>query len=210
MADRISLTLQPRATLGKKVKGLRRAGVAPVHLYGRGVAPQALQCQEKELLRALARAGGNSPIVITVEGTGEEHLAFAREIQWDPIKGALFHVDFLRAEADRLVSAEVPIVLTGDSPGARKISGTVVQQLRTVTVEALPLDMPGDINIDLSVMAEPEDVIRAQDIPLPTGTNLITDPEAMVARIELAKVEVVEGAEVTEAPSAEESTQEEG
>ena len=192
MADGITLKLQPRAVVGKKVKNLRRAGIAPVHLYGPGIAPRSLQCQGQELVKVLARAGGNTPISITVEGEQSEYLAFVREVQWDPRKGNLFHVDFLRAEATQRLSAEVPVVLAGESPGAREVFGTVVQLLRSLTVEALPLDMPQDVTADLAWLAQPDSVIRAGDIPLPTGVTLLTNTDAAVARIEVARVEVVE------------------
>ena len=187
MADRITLTLEPRNAIGKKVRSLRRTGIIPVHLYGPGIDSRSLQSPGPELVKVLTQAGGNTPISITVEGETEEHLAFAREIQWDPVRGTLVHVDFLRAEASIRISAEVPILLEGDSPGARTVFGTVVQQIRTVTVEALPLDMPRDITLDLSVMAEPDSVIRVGDISLPSNATLITDPDAMIARIEVAE-----------------------
>ena len=199
MADGITLTLQPRIDLGKKVRRLRRGGIIPVHLYGPGITSQPLQCEGRELIRVLTRAGGNTPISITIEGEVDEHLAFVREIQWNPIKGDLFHVDFLRAEATQRVSVEVPIALTGESPGAREMGGTVVQQLYSLMVEALPLDMPRDIGIDLSTLDQPDSVIRAGDLQLPPGATLVTDPGALIVRIEAARVgEVVEAAPTEE------------
>ena len=181
-SDRLTLELQPRTTFGKKVRSLRRAGIIPVHLYGPGIDPLALQCESRTLIRALAQAGGSTAISITVDG--DEHLAFVREVQWDPVRGALFHVDFLRAEASQPVSAEVSLVLVGDSPGAREVNGTVVQQLRSLTIEALPLDMPQDLSVDLSSLTQPDGIIRAGDVPLPDNNTLLTDPENVVARIE--------------------------
>ena len=194
MADRITITLEPRNIIGKKVRNLRRSGIIPVHLYGPGIEARSLQSQGPDLVRVLTQAGGNTPITITVEGEPAEHLAFAREIQWDPVRGTLVHVDFLRAEVTQRMSADVPVLLEGEAPGAKAIFGTVVQQIRSITVEALPLDMPRDITIDLSVMAEPDSVIRVGDITLPAGATLLTDPEAMVVRIEATRAEDAEGA----------------
>ena len=191
MADRITLKLDTRNTLGKDVKKLRRQGIIPVHLYGPGITPFSLQCDAPELIRALARAGGNTPVTITIEGQQDEHLAFVREIQWDPVKGDLFHVDFLRAEATQLVSAEVPVLLIGESPGARESSGTVVQQLRSVTVSALPFDMPQDLKADLSTLVMATGVIRVRDLDLPPGATVLTDADEVVIRIEAARVEDV-------------------
>jgi large subunit ribosomal protein L25 len=200
VADGIALELQTRDIFGKKVKNLRKAGVIPVHLYGPGMTSRSLQCPGPQLLKTLAQAGRNIPIAITVEGEPDEHLAFVRELQWDPIRGDLYHVDLLRAEATQRVSAEVPVSLVGDSPGARSVGGTVGQMRYAVTVEALPLDMPQVLEADLSTMTEPNSVIRVRDIDLPGDVVLLTDPDEMVARIEVARA--VEE-EVEEAPEEE-------
>ena len=202
MADRITLTLEPRTTTGKKVKRLRQAGIIPVHLYGSGISSRTLQCQRPTLIRVLALAGGNTPITVSVEGDEDEHLAFVREVQWDPIRGDLVHVDFLRTEATQRVSAEVPITLTGDSPGARLANGIVVQQLRSVVVEALPLDMPAELVVDLAMLTEPDGVVRAGDLGMPEDTTLISDADGVVVRIEVAAA--AEGPEVKEEAPAEE------
>jgi large subunit ribosomal protein L25 len=199
VADRITLTLEPRTTTGKKVKRLRQAGTIPVHLYGAGISSRTLQCQRPTLVRVLALAGGNTPVTVTIEGDDDEHLAFVREVQWDPIRGDLVHVDFLRTEATQRVSAEVPITFAGDSPGARLASGIVVQQLRSAVVEALPLDMPAELVVDLSTLTEPDGILRAGDIVMPEDTTLISDADGVVARIEVAAGEVAEAA--VEAPA---------
>ena len=209
MADKITLQLDLRTTLGKKVKKLRREGTVPVHLYGPGIDPRYLQCHGMDLIKALAKAGGNTPLFITIAGEADEHLAFVREVQWDPVHGNLFHVDFLRTEATQLVSAEVPVVLEGDSPGARESGGHVFQQLRSLTVEALPLDMPQALRFDLSSLVETSSVLRAGDCTLPPGTTLLTDPEEVVARVELPRaVEAEAPAEAAAKPEAPEDGQE--
>ena len=191
MTSRSSLTLQTRDMLGKKVRRLRAAGIIPVHLYGSGITSRSLQCGAPELAKLMVQASANTPISITVEGEGEEYLAFVREVRRDPINGNLLHVDFLRAEATRMVSAEVPVILVGESPAAKEVSGTVVQQLRSLTVEALPLEMPQEFTVDLSVLTEPNGIIRAGDIPLPPGATLLSDADGVIARIERARVEEV-------------------
>jgi large subunit ribosomal protein L25 len=184
----IQIELDPRDVIGKKVSRLRKAGIVPVHLYGPGMEPRALQCQASRLIRVLAQAGGATPINITIQGESETHLAFAREIQWDPRRDDLLHVDLLAADVSRPVTAQVPVILIGESPGARLVSGTVMQQLRTIDVQALPLEMPSQIEIDLIVMEDADSVIRVSDLPLPGNTTVLTDSEELVARIELPRV----------------------
>ena len=183
----ISLELSPREVLGKKVKRLRQQGVIPVHLYGPGVDPQPLQCETTKLVDVLVRAGGNTAVTVTVQGGQETHLAFAREIQWDPRRDDILHVDFLAVDASRPVSAQVPITLIGESPGARTAGGTVMQQLRDLNVEALPLEVPRELELDLTMLTEPYGVLRAADIVIPGNVTLLTDPEDVVVRIEVLR-----------------------
>ena len=186
----INLELEPREILGKKVSRLRREGIIPVHLYGAGVESRSLQCQAQRLIQVLSAAGASTPINVTITGEPGAQLAFAREIQWDPKRDDIIHVDLLVADTPRPVSAQVPIILVGDSPGARSVSGTIVHQLRTLDVEALPLEMPGQVEIDLSTLTEPDGVIRAGDIELPANVTRLTDVDYVIVRIELPRVEV--------------------
>ena len=186
----VEIELNPRELMGKKAGRLRRAGIVPVHLYGPGMEPRALQCNASQLIRVLATAGGATPIHITIQGEPGNHLAFAREIQWDPKRDDLLHVDLLAADISRPVTAQVPIVLIGESAGARTVSGTVMHQLRTVDIQALPLEMPSEIELDISVMEEPDSVIRVSDLLIPENATLLSDVEELVVRIELPRVEV--------------------
>ena len=201
----IKLALDPRDILGKKVKQLRKSGTIPVHLYGPGLESRPLQCDQSLLIRALSQAGGTTPINITVPGESGEQLTFAREIQWDPLRGNILHVDFLAVQANQPVSAQVPISLVGDSPGAREAGGTVVQQLRELTVEALPLEIPSTIEVDLSQLTDPNGTIRAGDLILGANVTLVTDSEEVVARIEVLRVEEAVAPEAGESAAPEAS-----
>ena len=189
MAQRPILKLAPRTVLGKEVKRLRSAGIIPIHLYGPGVESLALQCDQKQLVKALVQAGMNTPISVFIDGAEGEQLAFTRGIQWDPVRGALLHVDLLHVDATREVTAAVPLELVGESPGARAIRGTVVQQLRELEVRALPLDMPAQLTVDLSRLTDANEVIRASDVALPANVVLVTGPDETVARVEALREE---------------------
>ena len=202
----VQLELQPRELLGKKVGRLRRAGIIPVHLYGPGIESRALQCAARQLIPILAAAGASSPISVSVEGEPGTHLAFAREIQWDPIRDTVLHVDLLAADVARPVTAQVNVVLNGDAPGAIRSGGTVSQLLFAVEVSALPLDMPAQADVDLAVMSTEDSILRVGDISLPPGATMLTDPEEMVARIDVPRGAV--GVEVEEEGPAAEAEEE--
>lgn len=208
--EAVKLEVIPRTILGKKVKQLRRAGIVPVHLYGPDVKPRPLQCEQRELLRALARSGGTTPIVVAVRGERDEQLTFAREIQWHPVKGDILHVDFLAVKATERVSAQVPINLIGESPGAKEAGGATIQQLYELTVEALPLEIPSEVVINLEELTDPDGVVRAGDIVLPSNVDMLTDPEDVVVRIEVTRAVEEEEAEEAAAEGEAESSNEEG
>ena len=92
----VSVQLETRDTLGKKVKALRREGIVPVHLYGKGVESRNLQCAARTLLLAISSAGGEygQPLRVTSAGASGEYTAVASEIQWQPRTGDVLHVDF--------------------------------------------------------------------------------------------------------------------
>ena len=185
----VRLQLQPRELMRKKVGRLRRAGIVPVHLYGPSIESRALQCAAPTLVRALAEAGGSSPITVTVEGEAGSHLAFAREIQWDPRRDTVLHLDLMAADVSQPITAQVSVTLIGESPGAVRVGGYVSQQVFDILVSALPLELPAQIEMDLAVLTDLNSVLRTGDIVLPSGVTLQTDPEEMVARVEAPRAE---------------------
>lgn len=193
MADTLTITLDPRTVLGKKVKNLRKAGVIPVHLYGQGADSQALQCEAKTLYRILAEAGMNTPISVTIPGQEEQKLTFIREIQWHPVRGELLHVDFLNVNVADEMTATVPITLTGDAPAVHTTpDSSIVQLLREVEVRALPLDVPSELTADLGLIIEPGDVVRLSDIEMSDSVTPLIGEDEVVARLEITRAEVEE------------------
>ena len=201
--EAINLELEPRTILGKKVKQLRRTGTIPVHLYGPGIEPRSLQCENRRLLRVLAQAGSTNPVTLSIQGESGERLAFAREIQWSPIRSELIHVDFLAVSVTEKVTAQVPINTVGESPAARETGGSVAQALYNLEVEALPLEIPNEVVIDLSVLVDTNSVIRAGELPLPANVTMLTDPEAMVVRVDAGRLAMGRPDEAADAPVAE-------
>lgn len=196
MADTLTISLDPRTLTGKKVKNLRKAGIIPVHLYGQGVESQALQCEAKTLFRILSQAGMNTPVTVSIPGQDDEKLTFIREIQWHPVRGELLHVDFLNVDVANEITTAVPITLTGDAPAVHTVpDSSVVQLMREVEVRALPLDVPSEITADIGLIQEAGDVVRLGDVALPEGVVFLADEDEAIARLEIARAEIVEEVE---------------
>jgi large subunit ribosomal protein L25 len=209
--DALTLKLSPRSVMGKKVKRLRREGIVPVHLFGRGTRSQALQADAGVLRRILPRAGSNVPITVEVEDQEGESICFVREVQWHPVTDHLLHVDFLRVDVSRAVTAEVPIVLEGASLAVDEMGGTLIQALNTIRVESLPMSMPVSFKVDISNLDNFDKTIRVSMLEVGPEVTILTDPEEMIATVVPPRIEEEEVAEELEvAEGLEEGVEEAG
>jgi large subunit ribosomal protein L25 len=205
MAEDVVLSADPRAERGSRPAGrLRRAGRVPAVVYGLGTDSQAVTVSARELGNILAK-GTNTLITLKVDG--DEALALARQVQRDPTRGDLVHVDFVRVSTDVAVAAEVGLHLTGEPEGVK--SGGIVEQLIfTLPIEAKPQDIPTGIEHDISAL-EIGDQLRVAELSLPAGVAATVEADALVAQVIAPRVveeevpEEIEGEEGIEGEAAE-------
>ena len=199
--ERTKLVVVQREGLGSaESRRLRKEGLVPGVLYGNG-EPVAISIAERELRRALTGASGlHSILDVEIDGKGETHASILKEYQVDPVRGGVTHVDLQEVRLDQTIQASVSVQLHGgdDAPGVRE-GGVLSQPLREVTVEALPLEVPEHLDLDVSHMAV-NDTLRIADVVVPAGVMLLDDPETVVATVTAPTREVepepVEGEEV--------------
>lgn len=189
MMDVQSLSLSQRSVTGKKVKRLRKQGILPVHMYGRGIDSLSLQGETGELRRVLLRVGTNIPVSVQVEGSDAENICFVRDVQRHPVTEDLLHVDFIRVDVTQTISAEVPINLIGAAPATQQ-GGTLLQPLTSLLVEALPMDIPASVEADVSGLDDFEKSIVVGDIVVSDNVTVLTDSDEFVARVSPPRVEV--------------------
>ena len=187
--ERPSITLSDRQVFGKKVKILRREGFVPVHYYGRGIESLSLQAAGATLRKVVGDAGANIPVEVDVEGTAGSDICFVREVQWHPVNGALLHVDFMRVDLTERVIAEVPVVLIGESEAVRELGGVIIQPFQTLPVEALPLDMPKDVAVDVTSLLMFGDAVRVGDIALNKDFTILRDDDDLLVTVQEPRVE---------------------
>ena len=185
-----SLTLSPREITGKKVAVLRREGLVPVHLYGGTGGSLPLQTTYAELRQLLPRVGRNVPVAVRVEGSDAEDICLVREVQRHPVTDAVIHVDFLRTDASRKINADVPVVLQGVPPAVSLQGGTLIQNMLTLSIEALPMDMPASLNVDVSFLEDFDTTIHVSDIVVAEGLTVMSSGDDLVARVAAPRVEV--------------------
>ncbi len=186
-----NVKLSPRSVIGKKVKQLRRQGVVPVHMYGAGIESLPLQTDAGMLRKLLPQVGTNVPLSIEVEGGDGENICFVREVQRHPVTEAILHVDFIRVDVSQTIRAEVPLLLTGTAPAVRQ-GGTLLQPLQTLLVEALPMNMPASIEVDVSDLDDFEKAVYVNEIDVGSNVTVITDSGQMITRVIPPRVEEVE------------------
>ncbi len=193
-----SLKLSHRGVLGKKVKALRRNGIVPVHVYGSGIAPMSLQTDAQALQRLLPRVGTNVPLSIEIEERGDQNICFVREVQRHPVTEDVLHVDFLRVDVSQTTQAEVPITLMGVAPAVRDMNGTLLQQLQSILIEALPMNVPASIEIDVSGLDDFDKAVYVSDVSVDSRVTIVTNLEEMIARVSAPRIEVEAVAEAEE------------
>ena len=214
--ERPSITLSARQVVGKKVKALRRDGFVPVHYYGRGIESLSLQAAGVTLRKVVTEAGANIPVEVVVEGSAESDICFVREVQWHPVNGSLLHVDFMHVDVTERVTAEVPVVLTGQSEAVRELGGVLIQPFQTLPVDALPLNMPESIIVDITPLEMFGDAVRVGDLEVEEGIEILRDDDDLLVTVQeprieeepVAEEEELEGEELAEgeeAPEGEEA-----
>src|SRR5262249_3595151 len=141
---------------------LRRQGLIPGVLYGRS-KPHSIAVPERDLRRALTGAGGLHAILdVVLEGQQSAHPSIVKEFQRDPVRGTMIHVDLQEGRLDQPIQAAVSITLVGEAPGSKE-GGVLQQALREVNLEALPLEIPEHVDLDVSGLAI-GDSVRVADL----------------------------------------------
>lgn len=170
---------------------LRRRGVIPGVIYGRGKKPHAIAVSERELRAVLSGPHGHHAILdVVLAGQKTTHASILKDYQVDPIRGRITHFDLHEVRLDQPITAQVAIELTGESPGV-KAGGVLSALVREVSVEALPLEMPDRLILDIS-SSEIGTSLRVADLSAPEGTQILDDPDTVVVSVAAPRVEVEE------------------
>ena len=188
--DRFRLGVQEREQLGSRhSRRLRKQGYIPGVLYGKSEA-RAIAVQERELRTAMSGASGLHAILdVVLEGQKTVHPSILADYQQDPVRGTIAHVDLREVRLDQPIQAVVVVQLVGEAEGT-KVGGVLSLVSRELHVEALPMDVPDHIDVDVSPL-EIGDVLRLEDLPaVPNVTFLDDAHETVIATVSAPRVEV--------------------
>jgi large subunit ribosomal protein L25 len=199
-----SLEAQSRNSGGKNdARRLRKSGLIPAVLYGAGLEPLNIAVDPKQVSRILHSEQGHNTIFDMTAG-GDSGKVMIVDWQYEPIKGALLHVDLKRIAMDKLLTVSVPITMKGEAPGVKLQGGILEQMMREVEIECLPADIPSHFDADVSQLVFGQ-TLRVADLPHSDKIKFITDENQAVAHVtavkEVAAPTPAESAEAAAAPA---------
>ena len=211
MADAIILNATVRTTIRRGVNALRRSGQVPAVVYGRNIEPTHIQMDAREVTTILRHAGRNRLITLTVNGVEVPKMVLQREVQRDPIKGTVKHIDFYEVSMTEKITAEVRIFATGEPADVKSGAGVLLQELDTLSIRCFPGDLIDSITVDVSGLAI-DDAIHVRDITVPAAIEVLDaldDEVVRVTRFVEVKEEEVVAAEAPEVEVIEKGKKEE-
>jgi len=184
------LNVEKREILGKKVKNLRSDGLIPAELYGYGVENTHISVPLDKFKDVYSESGANAVVDMILDGT--THKVLIHDVQVHPISQEFLNVDFYQVNMKEKVTAHVPLEFVGESSAVKDEGGVLVKVMDEIEVEALPTDLPHNIEVDISSLTELDTSISVSDLIKSELFSYISEPEAVVVSVSTPREEVEE------------------
>jgi len=176
-----SIKLQPRPA--GSVEELRASGSVPGVVYGPDRKSTSITIPNKELDKLYKEAGESTLIDLTIEGEKEAVKVLIQDLQFDPVKGNIIHVDFRQINMNEEMHATTELNFVGESAAVKELGGTLVKTLEYLNIKCLPKDLVSSIDVDLSALKTFDDAIHVKDITLPAGVTATDNVETVLAKV---------------------------
>jgi len=199
---RKEIPVETRQVLGKKVAQLRRQGYLPGNVFGNGLESVAIQAETESIEKTLRTLGANEVIDLKIDGEKSSRPVVLQKVQRHPLNSSLLHLDFYQVSLRTRMRADVPLVIIGESEGVKTYNGVLLMAVESVQVEALPLDLPSRIEVDVTPLANLEDSLQVKDLPVPADVIILTDPDTVIVKVSTPRVAVEDLAEEAAAEEA--------
>lgn len=185
----ITLSAKKRVLTGKKVKQLRDAGLTPAVIHEKNKDSVDIEVDAAHLKKVFAAAGKHHAVQLDLEG--KKYTTIIKELISGPASHIYYHAVFQAIKADEKVTAELPVKLSEDIP-AERASLLVLKKLDHLLVEALPKDLIDSVEVDASGLVQAGDKLQVSDIKLSSAITIKTDPETVIATVEVPKDQIAE------------------
>ena len=195
----LELTLDAREAQGKANKRLRREGIVPGVVYGKGEGSTNVQVDAKTFETLYRAAGRTSVVKFRLPGASRATSGFIKSVQRHPLTRQAIHVDYYLVNLKVEMEVDVPLVFVGEAPAVEATGGTLLHNLSSVHVKALPNDIPHEITVDVSTLTSLDVAIHVADLNLNRDlVTVLTDGETLVATVVPPRIEVEEEPVVAE------------
>jgi large subunit ribosomal protein L25 len=204
MIQNLVVDVESRTAQGKNAaRRLRRAGRVPAILYGLDRPPFPIAVDPKRIDEVLrSESGKNTIFNLSLAGQDKTRAVMIKDLQRDPVSGAMVHVDFVRVDLERTVQVQVPVRLVGTADGVKTQGGTLEFVLRDVGVECLPAIIPEHLELDVTSL-QINQHLSVGDLRPSEGVRLLDDPDSIIVVIAPPRVEAAPVVEEVEAAPAE-------
>jgi len=174
--------------MSEKLESLRSKGFIPAELYGKGIENMHLALVAKEFNKVFIEAGENTIVNVMVDG--KVHPVLIHDHQVDPISQKYLAVDLHEVNMNEKITAPIPLSFIGESQAVAD-GGVLVKSMEEIEIEALPGDLPHNIEVDLSAIKEIDGSLYVRDLVIPAKCELITDPDTVIATVSAHEEEEV-------------------
>lgn len=175
----MELQVQKREKLGGGVKALRNQGLIPAELYGKGLENFHLSVPEKEFKKLYKEAGESTIVNVVLDG--EKHPVLIQSVSFNPLTDDFQSVDFYQVRMDEKLTVSVPLVFEGVSLAVKEKNALLVKALQELEIEALPMNIPHDIKVDLTKLQDLDQSIYVRDLQIPANVEVLVSLDTVVA-----------------------------
>lgn len=204
--NRVGLKAEKREITGKKVKKLRNEGITPANIYGKNFESLSIQLPIKDFESVYSQVHETGLVDLQIDK--DTHPVLIHNVQRNPINQMPIHVDFYKVNLKEKVKASIPVIATDEAKAEKDKVGALMQPLNEVEVEALPTELPENIQVSVEHLAEIDDHILVSDLKAPSGVEILTNPEETVFRIAELVSQEAEQLEAEEEALAEAASEE--
>lgn len=184
MPDKLKLKVASRKLTGRKVKQLRREGILPANIYGKGVNSASIQLPVKEFTLAFKQVGETGILELVLNKETKPRPVLIHNVQQHPVTDEILHVDFRQVDLTQTVAVQIPVEIIGESPAITQ-GGVLIQLINEVEVEALPADLPDKFTLDVSNLMEIGQGYNLKDLKIPSKVKLLAENlEELVVKVE--------------------------
>lgn len=203
MSQHSKLSATSRTVFGKKLTSLRAAGMLPANVFGNHLESTAITVNQREFEKIYEEVGETGIVDVVVDESPAVPTLIS-ELSYHPVEDTIIHVDLRRVNLAEKITANVPLEFVGEAP-AEKIGAVIVETVSELEIEALPEELPDEIQVPLEKLVAIGDSITVAMLSVPSGVEVLADPETVVVVASEPAPEEVE-TEPTEQPTEAETT----